>query len=786
MERENFFVLLDLSIDPPESDPKVISEAISRKQLEWSRLRNHPTKGLAAQKYINMLPEIRRVMLDLPLRAVEAEKARALAAEGRVNKISALDSHIKILMGKGFVTKEEIAHLAESHGLSAAEVEERVRLCQQDKYAKIDQQIGLRMAKGYVTEQEIARIAKRHSMPVEDVRKRVRCPIRKEKEAVGDEAAVLTNQLDRSIKKVILENLKVVGKKSLYDFLGLPESADLKDLQEAAARKKKELSGMGRRDALVTSGNILVGQCMTIFKSDETRNAYDVSLARARLAEIDSDIDIAAMSGKVRPEYFRILVEKAVDFGMDADEAEAYIKNYCRQRGWSVELPPEKKRLYLVMAGGAGIIFLLLVILFFTFYTMHKHNVQKAEYQNVIAGVNAQKAIPARIRILKDYIRTHDNNSDFSDYVADARKRIHELKKQEAENEFDAAFKEISRHIESADYEGALIIAQNYLKKAEDKRFVDRVKKKVVDIRAMIEKRDYEALESILLNDSADKKIRALKAYLEKHPKGKHLKDVRRAIDSLAGEYYVFIVNHLKDLENEKNWKECARLCNDYIDLYDNAHSDQLKLMLDGYKEHIRQDAVFDALVDKAKGFGTDYDAAIRMYEDYLTAYPDTVLKDRINAQVEKLKALRHQADMKKARDEMIKLLEKTGGRFVAKGKDVVLDTKTGLMWTLLDSGTEGSGSCLTYEQAKAYVKHLSDGGYSDWRLPTPEELSGIYQKKPFFPRKKDTWYWSSKHYTRYSDGWHTIVEVVSSNPGSPVGRRDALECGFVRAVRKP
>lgn len=66
-----------------------------------------------------------------------------------------------------------------------------------------------------------------------------------------------------------------------------------------------------------------------------------------------------------------------------------------------------------------------------------------------------------------------------------------------------------------------------------------------------------------------------------------------------------------------------------------------------------------------------------------------------------------------------------------------------------------------TWEDAKAMCKNYRGGGYSDWYLPTKEELNYIYQNL----RKTgkiggDTWYWSSSSNDKYyalqsfSDGY--------------------------------
>lgn len=277
MERENFYLLLELPCDPPETDAQVIEDAIAKKQSEWSRLRNHPTKGLHAQKYINLIPEIRRVMTDEALRAKEAEAAREISARDKQDKYPEIDRHIDILMGKGHITPEEVHKLSKVHGLDKGEIQGRIAARKNQKYNRVDQQITLRMAKGYLTESEVEQIAKRNSVKVEEVRKRVRCPIKKNN---GDKDITPPRQLDRSLEKTIRDNLKLLNKSSLYDFLGLPESADLQTLQEAASQKKKQVARTSKKDAVATANNTLAGYCMTLFKSNETRNAYDVSLDR--------------------------------------------------------------------------------------------------------------------------------------------------------------------------------------------------------------------------------------------------------------------------------------------------------------------------------------------------------------------------------------------------------------------------------------------------------------------------------------------------------------------------
>ena len=54
---------------------------------------------------------------------------------------------------------------------------------------------------------------------------------------------------------------------------------------------------------------------------------------------------------------------------------------------------------------------------------------------------------------------------------------------------------------------------------------------------------------------------------------------------------------------------------------------------------------------------------------------------------------------------------------FVDNGDGTVTDTKRNIMWQKGDNGKE-----VTFEEAQQYCKTLRLGGYSDWRLPKPDE----------------------------------------------------------------
>jgi len=66
----------------------------------------------------------------------------------------------------------------------------------------------------------------------------------------------------------------------------------------------------------------------------------------------------------------------------------------------------------------------------------------------------------------------------------------------------------------------------------------------------------------------------------------------------------------------------------------------------------------------------------------------------------------------------------KRDGRFIAYDNGTVKDTKTGLMWVSKDNRKD-----IKRRDAKRYCENYRGGGYTDWRMPTRQELAELYDK---------------------------------------------------------
>ena len=61
-------------------------------------------------------------------------------------------------------------------------------------------------------------------------------------------------------------------------------------------------------------------------------------------------------------------------------------------------------------------------------------------------------------------------------------------------------------------------------------------------------------------------------------------------------------------------------------------------------------------------------------------------------------------------------------GRFIAYDNRTVLDTRTNLMWAAQDNG-----AWINWMEAIRYINNYRGEGYTNWRLPTQNELMSLY-----------------------------------------------------------
>lgn len=121
--------------------------------------------------------------------------------------------------------------------------------------------------------------------------------------------------------------------------------------------------------------------------------------------------------------------------------------------------------------------------------------------------------------------------------------------------------------------------------------------------------------------------------------------------------------------------------------------------------------------------------------------------------------------------------------RFTVPDEDCVLDASTGLMW----SRENVPGGRMNWAKAKEACAALKLGGFTDWRLPTIQELLTLVDYERHEPAIntdffacESSWYWTSTpaHSSPGDCAWYVLFNGGDSDWASQGSDR------YVRAVR--
>lgn len=278
MREVNFYLLLELPLNPPEENEEAILAAINKKRSLWSSMINHPTKKNEARLYLEMLPKIKAVMLeDKAERQREAKKAKDIKEKELLIKKNKLIKIVKIVTLKGYISKEELKKIKNEF----TELGESF----------INKTIG--------------------------------------KYQVRDTFYNENNKLDSVIYNKIRDNLQIIGKDTLYEFLGLPENSSLEELKRSSKSVYESLRKITKKDSKVTARGELQGFCDIVFKDLKSKKEYDNKIKNDKLKDIEEIIEICSSKRFITSEEFLGLTVLVKGRGFNEKECEEYLLNYC-------------------------------------------------------------------------------------------------------------------------------------------------------------------------------------------------------------------------------------------------------------------------------------------------------------------------------------------------------------------------------------------------------------------------------------------------------------------------
>jgi hypothetical protein len=293
--RPNFFILLDIEPIQPWSE-SFFESRLDEKRAEWTKKGKNPKNRLTYDGYMRLVPQIKAVMSNEEERKKEADEAILQRTQAQQKLHEDLRETLNLLLGKGYITEDEIANLVKSDPSKPTEADIRSELKKQN------------------------------------------AEIRKNASSVGEQGDVIENSEMERIKK----NLEILDKKDLYDFLGTSFVSRTSDLRLHAEDIYKQNQAKADKSPQVTASSELAGDAQKHFKDEAARARYDRSLARDQLEVIlgkQVKKIIETSSDKlIRAKQFDRLLEIARSQKLDIERATDFIRERAFQMKASVEV----------------------------------------------------------------------------------------------------------------------------------------------------------------------------------------------------------------------------------------------------------------------------------------------------------------------------------------------------------------------------------------------------------------------------------------------------------------
>ena len=309
MERENYYLLLGLPLDPPELDPNKIGAIIKTRTADWNKKLNSP-EGLKYKYYIEQVPNIKKFLLEDDNSSSNRQKEMEAACKAVSKQLS---ESIAVVSAKGFVTEGDIAKVSNTT-INGTKLSALLR--------------------------------------PETIRKKITVPVKEAGETFTPPTPPPT---DPSIKptdlltmKSIKSLLDIVKKKDLYDVLGCPPVGSIQVLQQNAKEVLDAMRKKSKKTAEVSATQELAGYALKLFTDEAGKKGYDLALknflAETQLMKV-FELRIDDKQKRVtRIDYLKS-IEDAQQIGrMSKQEAEYFVyKYFCLTKKAPYPIPPENE-----------------------------------------------------------------------------------------------------------------------------------------------------------------------------------------------------------------------------------------------------------------------------------------------------------------------------------------------------------------------------------------------------------------------------------------------------------
>ena len=298
-----------------------------------------------------------------------------------------------------------------------------------------------------------------------------------------------------------------------------------------------------------------------------------------------------------------------------------------------------KRQTKLLIVLGIVIVFAVVVTLGGKLLTKRQLN---RRYDSLIADLAVTKELDAKVVLLMQYLRAHPKDA----HRAELEKRLDEVNAEIEKRDYEKTILDVNRLPIDEHYENkALSLYTAFLTKHPESSYAKPINEAIGGIRQLLGTALYEDLQKDSPADFLER-YAAYSHYLNNFPQGAERRQVEQLIQELAQEYHAAIVKQVGECDEQQNWASCLAECERFLSIFtEGPAAAQVNIL----RTELQDKQALLALITEAERFAGDYPKARRVYRDYLKAHPKTSQRGEILKRIEALNAdLARQADWKK------------------------------------------------------------------------------------------------------------------------------------------
>ena len=190
---------------------------------------------------------------------------------------------------------------------------------------------------GMIAQQNLTQLANETKLSESEILKLLGAKVKQKKIFTYKDDGV--QELESGKMKNIAAELKFLGKKHIYDFLGVSPSSPLEQISNAIKSKFERITGnINKTDPILNATDRLIKLCSPIFKDEVSRKSYDKAIENEGFSSVREAIEMMKFGSKyISPSQYKQLLDTCTQNGITKDKAEYLIYTTAEKAGIDID-----------------------------------------------------------------------------------------------------------------------------------------------------------------------------------------------------------------------------------------------------------------------------------------------------------------------------------------------------------------------------------------------------------------------------------------------------------------